>query len=100
MFGKKETKLMTLLRSKCYQAKSNFRKLLKDNLNCSLGCNKVETQYHIFEECQPVLRRTNINQSIQLDDIYGTLENQISIIRMLVQIDGAWKQLLEENMIP
>ena len=55
---------------------------------------------HIFEECQPVLGITNINQSIQQDNIYGTLENQISIIRMLVQIDGARKQLLEENMIP
>ena len=54
VFGKKETKLMSLLRSKCHQAKSNFRKMNKNNTKCSLGCNKIETQYHIFEECQPI----------------------------------------------
>ena len=97
VFGKKETKLMSLLRSKCHQAKSNFRKMNKNNTKCSLGCNKVETQYHIFEECQPIFKRANIFESIQLDQIYGTLEEQSSIIRRLVQLDDARKQLLEER---
>ena len=72
----------------------------KKNLKCSIGCNKIKTQYHIFEKCKPLFRRNKTNQSTQLNKIYGTLDNQKSIIIMLIQIDEARKQLLEEIVLP
>ena len=49
IFTRKEINLLHRLRSNCYQAKMNFRKIYKKNLNCSLNCDTQETQKHIFE---------------------------------------------------
>ena len=54
-FSLDDKKLLYSLRSKCYQAKLNFRKQNKGNLQCRLGCSSDETQSHIFEECTPIL---------------------------------------------
>ena len=43
----KEKQLLFALRSYSYKAKTNFNKLNRSNLNCSL-CNSEETQIHIF----------------------------------------------------
>ena len=78
---------MSLLRSKSHPAKSNFKKLHKNDIKCSLGCNSEETQIHIFEECTPILSNIGAGQSISLNKIYGTLDDQKSIIKILVQIE-------------
>ena len=96
-FGKKEVQLMSLLRSKCHQSKDNFRKMNKKNMKCSLGCDSIETQYHIFEQCVPVIEQLRLKESINLDKIYGTLEEQKSIIQSLIQIDECRKQLIEKR---
>ena len=96
-FGKKEVQLMSLLRSKCHQSKDNFRKMNKKNMKCSLGCNSIETQNHIFEQCVPVIDQLRLKESINLDKIYGTLEEQKSIIQSLIQIDECRKQLIEKR---
>ena len=88
---------MSLLRSKCHQAKDNFRKMNKNNLKCSLGCNSIETQNHIFEECPVIINHIKLNNIIQIDKVYGSLEEQKSVIKILIQIEDTRKLLIEEE---
>ena len=46
-FSLKEKQLLFSLRSHCYKAKINFRKMNRGDLKCSLKCNSDETQLHI-----------------------------------------------------
>jgi hypothetical protein len=95
-FGKKGVKLMSLLRSKCHPSKHNFQKMNKNTLNCSLGCNSVETQNHIFEECPIIRNHIKLSKIIQIDRIYGSLEEQKSVIKVLIQIEDTRKLLIEQ----
>ena len=56
-FNTAEIKLLISLRSKCYPSKMNFKKLNKGNLKCIFNCNQVETQTHVFENCEPILSK-------------------------------------------
>ena len=94
-FSLAEKKLLYSLRSKCYQAKLNFKKQNKGNLQCSLGCRSVETQSHIFEECTPIFNIIGPGKNENLTKIYGTLDDQISIIKILVQIEETRIQLIK-----
>ena len=87
-FGTKEIKLMGLLRSKCHPSKSNFKKMNQNRIQCSLGCSAEESQFHVFEECKPILDKLGLNKKIRLDNIYGTLEEQKSILPILMQIEA------------
>ena len=49
LFGKIEVKILSQLRSKCYNAKANFSKMHGDNLKCIFNCNSTESQSHIFK---------------------------------------------------
>ena len=73
-FSLKQIKLLYSLRSKCYSAKMNFKKINRGSLKCIFLCNEDETQYHIFETCQPIKQKINIAPTFKLDNIYGTLE--------------------------
>ena len=95
-FGKKEIKLMCLLRSKTHPAKANFKKLNRNNLKCSLLCNTIETQEHIFQECQPIRRHMKNPISVKLNKIFGTIEDQVSIIDSLIEIECIRKSMLEK----
>ena len=46
-FNKEERKLLTCMRSRCYNAKINFRKLHRNDFKCKLGC---ENQFHILTQ--------------------------------------------------
>ena len=80
-----EKRLLYSLRSICYPAKMNFRKMFKGNLQCSLQCNAEETQDHIFENCEP--NKTQISDCVNLRYIYGTLDEQILVVKILIEID-------------
>ena len=69
----------------------------KNNMKCSLGCDTLETQYHTFEQCSPIIDHIKLKESIKLDKIYGTLEEQKSVIKSLIQIDDARKHLIEKR---
>ena len=95
-FGPKEVRIISLLRSKSHPAKDNFRKLHRDNTKCSLGCPSEETQTHIFEQCTPILNIIGPGKNINLSDIYGTLDSQKSIIKILVQIEDIRVNLIKK----
>ena len=66
-------------------------------MKCTLGCNTLETQYHIFDQCSQIFNKIRLRESIKLDKIYGTLEDQKTIIKSFVQIDDARKDLIEKK---
>ena len=51
LFTREERNLMYSLRSNCHPAKNNFKRMNKNNLLCSLGCQNIEDQVHIFTQC-------------------------------------------------
>ena len=96
-FGQKEIQLMSLLRSKTYPAKANFRKMNKNNIKCSFLCDTIETQEHIFEECQPIHTQMKAPSTIQLSKIFGTLSEQVYIIDALMEIEVIRKAMQNKS---
>ena len=86
---------MGLLRSKCHPAKIYFKKINKNQIKCSLGCSADETQIHIFEECQPILDLIGESKKIKLHSVFGTLEDQKSVITRLMHIEALQVDLIK-----
>ena len=42
----------------------------------------------MFEECKPILDKIGLSKKIRLDKIYGTLEEQKSILPILMQTEA------------
>ena len=87
---------MCLLRSRTYPAKANLKKLNRNNLECSFLCNKIETQEHVFEECHPIQMLLKTPRVIKLNRILGSLEDQVSIIDSLIEIEDIRKDMLSK----
>ena len=94
-----EKQLLWSLRSKCYPAKMNFSKMNKGNLMCSFLCQSDETQSHIFEHCQPILSRISYPTNVNLDDIYGSIDDQVRAIKSLIKIDHI-RRAMKEDILP
>ena len=97
-FSLDEKQLLYSLRSKCYPAKMNFKKLNKGNLGCRFLCDSEETQNHIFDDCGPI--RARIRNSfpvhVNLNNIFGSIQDQIEVIKYLSEIDNVRKQMIED----
>ena len=83
----------------CYPAKMNFRKRNRCNLYCICQCNELETQNHIFQECQPLLSKISAFHTANINDIYGDIQEQTNAIQIFTQIDIARKSL-KESFLP
>ena len=94
-----EKKLLLSLRSKCYPAKMNFKKLNKGSLMCSFLCQSEETQKHIFEQCRPIQSRISYPVNVNLDDIYGGIDDQVRTIKILIKIDHI-RRSMKEDILP
>ena len=97
-FSLGEKQLLFSLRSHCYNAKNNFRKMNRGNLKCSLKCNSDESQDHIFQSCTPILEKLDVKEIPPLSNIFGTPEEQKTAIKVFCQIDSVRKQLLTPNL--
>jgi hypothetical protein len=86
-FSLKQIKLLYSLRSKCYPAKMNFKKMNKGDLKCIFLCNQEETQDHIFEACPAIRQKLDICSSMKLDSIYGDVTKQLEAIQVFEKID-------------
>ena len=91
MFNQQERQLLVALRSKCHQSKENFKKLNKNNLNCKLGCDKIESQVHVFTECDKL--KSDETQNVPYEGVYGSLQSQKQTIEVFQKIDQARQQL-------
>ena len=95
-FTLKQIKLLFSLRSMCYPAKLNFRKLNRGNLRCSLGCIEDESKTHIFEKCVPIREKLKLNTSTSMASIYQSVSEQKEIITIFEQIDDQRKILMRD----
>ena len=98
LFDKKEIKLIILLRSRCHPAKMNFEKLNKFNLRCSLKCNENETQEHVFEYCEEIIKNMKQTTNINLENIFGTVKDQKEVVINLIEKENIRKSL-QDNLI-
>ena len=97
-FSLNQIKLLFALKSNCYSAKMNFKKLNKGNLGCRFLCDSEETQNHIFDNCG--LIRARIRNSfpvhVNLNYIFGSINDQTEVIKYLSKIDNVRKQMIED----
>ena len=98
-FSTHEINLLFSLRSKCYPAKMNFKKLHRGDLNCSLKCDVQETQFHIFQECEPIRSKLGLSTNPKLEDIYKSSSHQKNAVIVFTKIDLIRKQLID-NILP
>ena len=94
-----EGKNPVFLRSKSYPAKVYYKKINKGNINGSFKCDSDETQEHIFQSCQPILSRISYSAIINLKSIYGSVDDQLSIIRNLTKANKI-RTLMNEDILP
>ena len=90
-FSKEERKLLTSLRSRCYNAKIYFIKLHRNALNCRLGCDSDETQFHILTQCTYI----EIPPNIEYSHIFKSATLQEEVIQLFLDIDKRRLKLLE-----
>ena len=69
------------------------------NLKCSFQCDSDETQEHICQNCQPILSRISYPAIIDLKSIYGSINDQLSIIKNLTEVDKI-RRLMNEDILP
>merc|ERR1712127_430888 len=95
-FTRKEINLMHRLRSRCHPAKMNFRKMYKNDLLCSLKCDSLETQTHIFEDCKPIFDKLKLTQTCKLNQVFGTVTEQKEAASIFIKIEEARIKLLKD----
>ena len=86
-FTSKEISLLYALRSRSHPAKSNYKNMYKNTLQCSLGCLAEENQKHIFEDCIPVREKLHLKEIFKIDLIYGDLSKQKAAVDNFIQIE-------------
>ena len=96
-FSLKQIKLLYAMRSNCYPAKMNFKKMHRGDLKCIFLCDQEETQIHIFESCQPIKQKLNILTTMKLSYIYGTLSEQLEAISVFEKINDI-RKLMQNNL--
>ena len=71
----------------------------KGDLSCRFSCNSEETQSHIFENCEPIKSRISYPLNVNLEDIYGSIDDQIRTMKSLIIIDHVRKSMID-NVLP
>merc|ERR1712204_116589 len=99
MFSKIERELLVRLRSKCHDAKANFRKMNKNDVKCSFGCDEIECQEHIFSNCLPLQSRVSSTDTAEYQNIDSETEKQKSTIVIFMQIEQERKKA-KEALLP
>ena len=83
-FGPKERNLLYALRSRSHPAKMNYQKLNSSNLMCTLGCQKIEDQNHIFEKCSVLNTK---EEQIRINFIFEETSRQKEAIVKILRIE-------------
>ena len=90
-FSQEERKLLVLLRSRCFNAKDNFKKLWQGQLQCRLGCLGNEDQNHIFTQYIWL----NPSTDIVYENIFKGANEQKEVIEVFIQKEAQRTQLLD-----
>ena len=92
-----QKELLFNLRSSCHKSKNHFKKLYKNNVECSLGCPQVEDQRHSFITCEKIPNQ--ICHAIY-EDIFGTLTQQEQVTKIFAKIDFLRKHTEKNHISP
>ena len=90
MLSLQEKQLLFQLRTYSYNCKANFKNKYKDNLLCNF-CNMEDNQEHLIN-CSIV----NKDKSLEYRYIFGSIEEQVKIIKHLKEVDTK-RKLFDEN---
>ena len=75
-FHKEERQLIVLLRSRCHNTKNNFKKLYKNDLLCSYGCQVLEDQIHKFTQCKTLRQQITISDIPEYTHLFNDVNKQ------------------------
>ena len=70
----------------------------KNNLMCSVKCDSEVSQTKIFESCTPFLDKLGVISIPKLCNIFGSLKEQISAIKVFVIIKDLRTQLISDSL--
>ena len=102
LFSNFEVQLLSKLRSRNIDVKSNFKNNFR-NLQCSIkNCSEIEDQQHLLR-CKPVLRKLDKKQIIKLSKvkysyIFSNTKQQKKLIETIVPILDMRRSLLKEQV--
>ena len=94
----KEVSLLFNLRCQSINGiKDNFHQMFKGNLKCDLCAIYVDSQEHLLQ-CQVLRQHINWNhEEIKYDHIYGSLQQQIEVTKLIHSLLEVRDRLLEEG---
>ena len=88
------------MRSNCHSSRMNFKKMYRNDTKCILNCPQDEDQRHVFLHCQPVLKLKKYYPNISYEDIFGTLNEQINIIKVFIEIEHTRNHIKKKHLLP
>ena len=91
-FSQNERNLLYALRSRSHSTKMNYQKMNSSNLMCTLGCQNVEDQSHIFEKCSALNTK---HEQIILNFIFKDSSRQKDAIQKILRIEQVRIKLKE-----
>ena len=65
-----------------------------------MQCPNDEDQRHVFIHCQPVLKQLNYSAVLQYEDIFGTLHEQVNVIKVFSQIELTRNHIKKNHLLP
>ena len=91
-----EKQLLFQFRTYTYEAKANYRNKYISNFAC-LACDQLDSQEH-FLRCKIIddMKKDILESNIKYEDIFGTVEKQVKIVKVLKTIDQR-RSLIEKN---
>ena len=95
---KEEQLLLFSLRSFTFQVKTNYQYLHRDNMICR-ACSdpqSVESEDHFSRSCHQFANERN-GENLNCEDVFSSLDDQISFIKKFKIIARKWNLLLENE---
>ena len=89
-----EKQLLFQLRTRSYDCKVNYRALYKNQLACSI-CGQEDNQQHLLS-CSTTAHGLDL-KNVQYSDIFGTVEKQVRITKILMQISNRRKVIQKSS---
>ena len=71
----------------------------RSDTSCTLGCSAIETQEHVFTQCQPILTKIANLNNLSYINIFGSLQEQVDVIPKLYQVEKT-RIHMKEHLIP
>ena len=100
LFSNSDIEVLFKLRSKTVDVKSNFKTKHSNSVKCPItGCNQEDSQEHMFESCEILLKRSQYkNDKIKHKQIYSNTKSQYKAVKIFKNLMEIRTKLLSEDM--